>query len=81
MHLVPGGLYEVISEFVDFDRVAHPSGERWTFLGSAFLPHDDGLSLFVSLDGQAEWHIRLQWRLEDQGPIIEHLKDYIRAAD
>ena len=67
-------------EFEDFDRVTHPRGERWVYLGSAFLPHDDGLSLFVSLDGQAEWHMRLQWRPEGQALIIDRLADYIGSA-
>jgi hypothetical protein len=44
------------------------------------LPHDDGLSLFVSLDGDREWHIRLQWRDDQQGPLIDRLEDYIRKA-
>jgi len=55
-------------------------GETWTFLGHNFLPHDDGLSLFVSLDGDREWHIRLQWRDDQQGPLIDRLEDYIRKA-
>jgi hypothetical protein len=77
MHLVPGARYEVIADFEDFDRVAHPSGERWTYLGSSYLPYDDGLSLFVSLDDRAEWHMRLQWRPEEQGAIIDRLEDYM----
>ncbi len=79
-HLIPGRHYEVRADFNDFDGAQHRSGERWTYLGHAFLPHDDGLSLFISLDGQSEWHIRLQWRPDEQGPVIDRLNDYIREA-
>jgi hypothetical protein len=44
------------------------------------MPYDDGLSLIVSLDGISEWHIRLQWRRETQGGIIDHLGDYVRPV-
>jgi hypothetical protein len=52
--------YRVVRAFIDFDRVVHPEGEAWQFLGSSFLPYDDGMSFFVSLDGEREWHLRLQ---------------------
>jgi len=57
--LRPGRRYRVIRRFVDHDGDAHEVGEEWTFAGHNFSPHDDGLSLFVSIDGD-EWHIRLQ---------------------
>ena len=47
-------------------------------LGHSFLPHDDGLSLFVSPQDQSEWHIRLQWRPDAQGPIVDELNRFIR---
>ena len=65
---------------VDFDNAIHPVGESWIFLRSSFLPYDDGLSLFVSVDGKAERQIRMQWRDEEQGPIIDHLADYVTFA-
>ena len=37
------------------------------FLGHSFLPYEDGMSFFVSIDGINEWHLRLQWRPEEQG--------------
>jgi len=43
-------------------------------------PYEDGLSLFVSIDGVSEWHIRLQWRPEQQGAIIDNLSHYVRQA-
>jgi hypothetical protein len=79
-HLQPGQRYEVAKPFLDHDGDQHPVGERWTYLGYAFLPHDDGLSLFLSLDGQSEWHMRLQWRADEQGPIIDDLKCHIRQV-
>ena len=36
--------------------------------------------LFVSLDGEREWQIRLQWRKDAQGPIIDALEDYVGPA-
>ena len=76
-HLVVGQGYRVARPFRDFDQDTHEAGEIWTFLGSNFLPHDDGLSLFVSLDGASEWHIPLQWRPNEQGPVIDSLGAYI----
>lgn len=72
-----GGRYRVARRFTDYDGDGHEPGEAWTFLGSNFLPYDDGLSLFVSLDGAQEWHIRMCWRPEDQGPVIDALGDYL----
>ena len=79
-HLLPGAHYLVRRDFVDFDGDLHPVGESWRFLGSSFLPHEDGLSLFVSLDGEREWQIRLQWRKDAQGPIINVLEDHVGPA-
>ena len=78
-HLKPGNDYVVGRSFTDFDRGKHPVGERWTFLGSSFLPYDDGLSLFTLIDGNRH-QIRMQWRDEEQGPIIDRLQDYLQAV-
>ena len=75
--LTAGKRYRVIQQFTDFDKDPHPVGEQWTFLGCSFLPYEDGMSFFVSLDGTDEWHIRLQWRPEEQGEILDHLAAYI----
>ena len=75
--LVAGRRYRVARAFTDYDKFLHPVGESWIFLGKHFSPYDDGLSLFVSLDGAGEWHIRLSWRPDDQGPIIDSLGDYL----
>ena len=75
--LIPGHRYRVTRAFQDFDKDLHAVGETWTYLGCNFLPYEDGLSLFVSLDGESEWHIRMQWRVEEQGAILEGLGDYL----
>lgn len=51
--------YRVVRAFTDYDGDVHPAGEQWTFMGTAFLPHADGLSMFVSPDDVHEWHIRM----------------------
>jgi Domain of unknown function (DUF3601) len=76
--LRPGQRYTVIQAFRDYDGDDHPVGETWIFLGHNFLPYDDGLSLFVSKSGDDEWHIRMQWRPEEQGPIIDAFDRYVR---
>lgn len=75
-----GKKYVVVSQFQDFDKDVHPVGETWTFIGSSFSPYDDGLSLFVSLDDKHEWQIRMQWRPEEQGPIIDAFESYVEEA-
>ena len=79
-HLVPGKRYRVVKAFTDFDREEHPVGEEWTYVGTAFLPYDDGRSLFVSADGEGEWHIRMQDRAEEQGPVLDRLREYVVEA-
>lgn len=76
MHLVSGRRYVVVQAFTDFDGDRHPVGEAWAYIGSAFLPYDDGLSLFVETEASTR-HIRMQWRPEQQGPIIDRLQDYL----
>nr|WP_165388510.1 DUF3601 domain-containing protein [Sphingomonas populi] len=75
--LQPDRRYTVVREFTDFDGVLHPRGESWRFLTYSFLPYDDGLSLFVSLDDESEWHVRLQDRPEQQGGIVSNLASYL----
>ena len=73
--------YRVVRAFTDHDGHVHPEGESWRFLGSAFLPYDDGLSWFVSLDGKREWHIRMQWRAEEQGAVVDNLAQYVERVE
>lgn len=79
-HLRPGCVYAVVRRFADYDRIEHPVGERWTFLRHAFLPYEDGLTLFVRMpDGRSD-EVRLQWRPESQGAIIDALDLYVAPA-
>ena len=73
--LIEGHEYRIVREFSDFDGIVHRADERWIFRSKSFLPYDDGLSLFVELDGR-ELQIRLQWRPEAQLDIIERFHEY-----
>lgn len=69
--LVPGKTYRVVAQFVDYHGQIHPVGETWRFTRKNFLPYEDGLSLFVEMNGK-EIQIDLQWRAESQAEIIEN---------
>ena len=74
--LRPQAWYRVVTRFADYDRVLHEVGERWKFLRKAFLPYEDGLSLFVEQEGR-ELHIRMQCREEEQGGIVHAFSDFV----
>lgn len=76
-HLAVGRRYRVVQEFTDFDGSVHPVGEEWTFSGHSFLPYDDGLSLFVSTGGGSVRQIRMRWTPDDQGPVVDALREYV----
>jgi hypothetical protein len=78
-HLCVGCDYVVVREFSDYDGGVHPAGEAWRFLGHNFVPYYDGLSLYVSIDGQ-ERQIRMQWLPETQAGVIDGLEDYVQAT-
>ncbi len=78
-HMTPGKRYRVVKAFKDFDGAIHAVGEEWTYIGTAFLPYDDGRSIFVSVDGEREWHIQMQDRAEEQQPILDKLHEYVAA--
>ena len=79
--LTPGRWYRVTKAFRDYDGDEHPPGETWRYLGHNFLPYEDGLSLFVSLDGDQEWQIRMRWAREDQAAIIDAINDYVAPVE
>ena len=79
--LVRGHLYRVVKPFRDFDNSLHVGGEEWYFIGSNFLPYDDGLSVFVATDDGSEWHICLCWRPEDQSEICERFTEYVEVVE
>lgn len=80
-HLRPGGRYFVVRPFVDYDQVGHPIGECWTFVRHAFLPYEDGLTLAMAAPDGCEVPLRLQWRAEAQGPIIDALDTYLSPVE
>jgi hypothetical protein len=71
--------YKVIKEFIDYDKQVHPIGETWIYKGTAFLPYEDGLSLFVSKNDSLIMY-RLQWRKEEQADIIDNFKDFVEPC-
>jgi hypothetical protein len=79
--LIPGQRYRVIKQFADFDKALHAPGEEWIFLGSNFVPYDDGMSFFVSPDGIREIHIRLQWRPDQQADILDNTATYLAPVN
>lgn len=76
LKLIPGQEYLVIKPFVDYDGIVHGAGEIWTYLGTNFLPYDDGLTLHVLINNSAVVY-RLQWRKEEQAEIIENFNEYV----
>lgn len=68
----------VIKPFTDYDGIVHGVGEVWTYQGTNFLPHEDGLTLHVLTDNKTVVY-RLQWRKDAQAEIIENFKDYVEA--
>ena len=77
--MIPGKTYQVVSPFEDYDRRIHPIGERWRFVGKNFLPYEDGLTLHIEQDGTNK-SIRLQWRDETQGLIIDNFSDLVEEV-
>ena len=77
--LIAGQSYRVIKTFKDYDGVIHAVGESWRFVGKDFLPYEDGLSLHVESNGQ-NVTLRLQWRAETQGEIIDSFSDFVEEV-
>ncbi|MCE3290499.1 MAG: hypothetical protein K0R83_2511 [Caulobacter sp.] len=75
-HLVQGRTYRVAQPFTDFDHRAHAVGDVWTYSSESFLPYDDGLSLFVSINGEDQ-QIRMCLHPEEQGPLIQDFAAYL----
>ncbi len=75
-NLISGRTYSVVQAFTDYDGILHSLGERWRFVEKNFLPYEDGLTLHIEKNGRAET-IRLQWREETQGQIIDDFSQYV----
>ena len=76
LRLKQGQRYVVTKAFVDYDKIVHPIGEEWIYLGTNFLPYEDGLTLHV-VEGGVSRDYRLQWRSEQQAKIIENFNTYV----
>ncbi len=70
-----GVKYRVIQAFTDYDGELHPVGEEWLYLGHDYNAYHDGLSLFISRDGDREWHLRLS--ALDNPPDVHRLEQYL----
>ena len=68
--------YRVIKEFTDYDRSIHPIGETWIYRGTNFLPYEDGVSVFITVDDHL-YNFRLQWRPEEQADIIDNFPSFV----
>lgn len=77
--LVPGKVYCVAVSFTDYDGKLHQVGENWRFVSKNFLPYEDGLTLFIEQNGESA-SIRLQWRDETQGHIIDNFSDFVEEV-
>ena len=75
-NLVSGRTYIIVQTFADYDGIIHSPGESWRFVEKNFLPYDDGLTLHVEKNGRTET-LRLQWREETQGKIIDDFSEYV----
>jgi hypothetical protein len=75
--LAVGQRYRVIRQFIDFDRGVHLPGDEWVFLGASYSPRDEGITIFVSVDGAHEWNIRFMDAPEEQGEILYDLETYV----
>ena len=78
-NLIAGQTYRVITTFKDYDGITHPIGETWRFVEKNFLPYEDGLSLFIQMNGHNS-SIRLQWRTETQGDIIDSFSNFVEES-
>jgi hypothetical protein len=72
-------MYIVIKSFTDYDGIIHSIGEQWRFVEKNFLPYEDGLTLRVERNGRSET-LRLQWRAETQGQIIDDFSEYVEEV-
>ena len=71
--------YRVTKTFKDYDGITHAVGESWRFVGKDFLPYEDGLALHVESHGQ-NMTLRLQWRAETQGELIDNFSDFVEEV-
>jgi hypothetical protein len=74
--LIQGRVYQVITDFIDYDGLPHKVGESWRFIGKDFLPYDDGLTLYIERAGKNS-ALRMQCSSEFQGDIVSSFSDFV----
>lgn len=79
-HLKAGRKYMIVKSFRDYDNYTYEEGNVIEFIGSNFVPYDDGLSLFCVYKDR-EKLIRLQVRPEAQLETARNLQQYLAPAD
>lgn len=75
-HLKSGDRYVIAKSFRDYDNYPYEEGNTLEFIGSSFVPYEDGLSLFFIYKDR-EKQIRLQVRPEAQQEIVQNLQEYL----
>ncbi|OZG75028.1 hypothetical protein BTA51_01095 [Hahella sp. CCB-MM4] len=75
-HLKAGQKYTIAKPFKDYDNNVYEESLVIEFIGSNFVPYDDGLSLFCVYKGR-ERQIRLQVRPEAQQEVVHNLQQYL----
>ena len=75
-HLKAGRKYSIAMSFRDYDNNPYEEGNVIEFIGSNFVPYEDGLSLFCIYKDR-EKQIRLQVRPEAQQEIAHNLQQYL----
>ena len=79
VNLIPGQKYTVKKEFSDYDKIIHPAGETWVYMGTSFLPYEDGLTLHLTKNSVPVFY-RLEWRKEEQATIIDNFTDFVKVC-
>lgn len=80
-HLRPGERYFVVWPFVDIIRSAIQSANAGGLVRYAFLPYEDGLTLFLTAPDGQEVQLRLQGRPDAQGSIVDALDTYLSPVE
>jgi hypothetical protein len=75
-HLKAGQKYTIVKTFRDYNNYPYEKSKIIEFIGSNFVPYEDGLSLFCIYNG-SEHQIRLQLRPESQEEIVNNLEQYM----
>lgn len=75
-YLKSGEKYSIAKTFRDYDNYPYEEGNIIEFIGSNFVPYEDGLSLFCIYKGR-EKQIRLLVRPEAQQEIADNLQQYL----